>query len=44
MAEQYANFILDSDVPAALILQSATAQDPTPCKLRCSDKFQECQR
>ena len=32
MAEQYANFILDSDVPAALTLeeiQSATAQDPT---------------
>ena len=32
MAEQYVNFILDSDVPTALTLeeiQSATAQDPT---------------
>ena len=33
MAEQYANFILDSDVPTALTLeeiQSATAQGPKP--------------
>ena len=32
MAEQYVNFILDSDIPTALTLeeiQSATAQDPT---------------
>ena len=32
MAEQYVNFILDSDVPTTLTLeeiQSATAQDPT---------------
>ena len=33
MAEQYVNFILDSDVPTALTLeeiQSATAQGPKP--------------
>lgn len=32
MAEQYVNFIVDSDVPIALALeeiQCATAQDPT---------------